>query len=205
MTLGQRIKTLRTDKGLTQKDLADQLHVTFQTVSKWENDENEPDISTLKELAKIFGCSIDELVSGEEESAESNNAEQSGTNQEESKYSVGDAEADLAACKTSAECQALADKLATKGDEYKNIRSKAISKAQEFQKKEGDERKRQENAKAIADIVKEYTQKWLNAKNNTNKANAIIRQAKKALLAKGLSGDITANADGTGLMHVKGK
>lgn len=144
-------------------------------------------------------------VIGDDVKSESNNSEQNGSNQEESKYSVGDAEADLAACKTSAECQTLADKLATKGDEYKNIRSKAISKAQELQKKEGDERKRQENAKAIADIVKEYTQKWLSAKNNTNKANAIIRQAKKALLAKGLSGDITANADGTGLMHVKGK
>ena len=35
MTLGQKLKKLRTDKGLTQKDLADQLHVTFQTVSKW--------------------------------------------------------------------------------------------------------------------------------------------------------------------------
>ena len=36
MTLGQKLKKLRTDKGLTQKDLAEQLHVTFQTVSKRE-------------------------------------------------------------------------------------------------------------------------------------------------------------------------
>ncbi len=54
MTLGQKLKKLRSDKNLTQKDLADQLHVTFQTISKWENDENEPDISTLKELAKLY-------------------------------------------------------------------------------------------------------------------------------------------------------
>ena len=59
MTLGQKIKKLRNEKGLTQKDLADQLHVTFQTVSKWEKDENEPDISTLRELAKLFECSMD--------------------------------------------------------------------------------------------------------------------------------------------------
>ena len=59
MTLGQKLKKLRTDKGLTQKDLAEQLHVTFQTVSKWENDENEPDISTLKELAKLYDVSVD--------------------------------------------------------------------------------------------------------------------------------------------------
>ena len=67
MTLGQKLKKLRSDKNLTQKDLADQLHVTFQTISKWENDENEPDISTLKELAKLYECSIDYLLSEEDE------------------------------------------------------------------------------------------------------------------------------------------
>ena len=70
MTLGQKLKKLRADKGLTQKDLADQLHVTFQTVSKWENDENEPDISTLKELAKLYDASVDYLISEEEEEQE---------------------------------------------------------------------------------------------------------------------------------------
>ena len=58
MTLGSKLKKLRSEKGLTQKDFADQLHVTFQTVSKWENDENEPDISTLRELSKLSGCLI---------------------------------------------------------------------------------------------------------------------------------------------------
>ena len=67
MTLGQKIKKLRTDKGLTQKDLADQLHVTFQTVSKWEGGTNEPDIATLKELSRFFGCSFDYLLNDDEE------------------------------------------------------------------------------------------------------------------------------------------
>lgn len=66
MNLGPKIKQLRIDKGLTQKDLADQLHVTFQTVSKWESGTNEPDIATLKELSKIFDCSLDYLLSDEE-------------------------------------------------------------------------------------------------------------------------------------------
>ena len=66
MNLGQKLKKLRTEKGLTQKDLADQLHVTFQTVSKWESDTNEPDFSTIKELAKIFDCSIEYLFNDEE-------------------------------------------------------------------------------------------------------------------------------------------
>ena len=63
MTLGQKLKKLRIEKGLTQKDLADQLHVTFQTVSKWEGDTNEPDFSTLKELSKIFGIKYQKLLS----------------------------------------------------------------------------------------------------------------------------------------------
>ena len=73
MTLGQKIKKLRTEKGLTQKDLADDIHVTFQTVSKWENDENEPDVSTIRELAKLFGCTLDYLLSEEEEIKTNNN------------------------------------------------------------------------------------------------------------------------------------
>ena len=67
MTLGQKIKKLRTDKGLTQKELSDQVFVTFQTVSKWEKDENEPDVSTLRLLAKVFGCSLDYLLNENEE------------------------------------------------------------------------------------------------------------------------------------------
>ena len=67
MTLGQKLKKLRTEKGLTQKNLADQLNVTFQTVSKWESDINEPDIATLKELAKFYGCTYDYLLNEEEE------------------------------------------------------------------------------------------------------------------------------------------
>ncbi len=62
MTVGQKIKELRHKKNITQKGLAERLNVSFQTVSKWENDENEPDVSTLKELANIFGCSVDELL-----------------------------------------------------------------------------------------------------------------------------------------------
>ena len=70
MTLGQKIKKLRTEKGLTQKDLADQVHVTFQTISKWEKDENEPDVATLREIAKLFGVTVDYLVNEDEESKE---------------------------------------------------------------------------------------------------------------------------------------
>ena len=45
------------------------MNVTFQTVSKWENDTNEPDITNIKELAKIFNCSYEYLFSDESEKA----------------------------------------------------------------------------------------------------------------------------------------
>ena len=65
MTLGSKIKQCRTEIGLTQKELAEKLNVAFQTVSKWENGTTEPDIYTLKELAKLFRCSVDDLISDE--------------------------------------------------------------------------------------------------------------------------------------------
>ena len=44
MTFGQKIKPLRTKSNLTQKELAEKMNVTFQTISKWESDTNEPDL-----------------------------------------------------------------------------------------------------------------------------------------------------------------
>lgn len=70
MTLGNKLKKLRMSRGLTQKDIADQLHVSFQTISKWESGINEPDIATLKELAKLYECSIDFLLNDTEEENE---------------------------------------------------------------------------------------------------------------------------------------
>lgn len=67
MTLGQKIKKARSESNLTQKELADTLGVTFQTVSKWENDTTEPDLATLRMLAKTLGCSLEYLVQEDEE------------------------------------------------------------------------------------------------------------------------------------------
>ena len=65
-TLGQRIAMLRKQLGFTQESLAEQLSVSPQAVSKWENDQTCPDISLLPRLAKILGTSVDALLSGEE-------------------------------------------------------------------------------------------------------------------------------------------
>ena len=61
-TLGKRIAAHRKRIGLTQEALAEQLNVTAQAVSKWENDQSCPDIATLPKLCEIFGISTDELL-----------------------------------------------------------------------------------------------------------------------------------------------
>ena len=61
-TLGNRILENRKRLGLTQDALAEKLGVTAQAVSKWENDQSCPDITTLPKLADIFGISTDTLL-----------------------------------------------------------------------------------------------------------------------------------------------
>lgn len=65
--LQHNIKLLRQQKSMTQKQLADELHVTPQAVSRWENGEVEPSVSAIGEMAKIFGVTYDELMRGKED------------------------------------------------------------------------------------------------------------------------------------------
>lgn len=66
-TLGRRIAALRREKELTQDALAEVLGVSPQAVSKWENDQTCPDISLLPKLAQELGVTVDELLSGKQE------------------------------------------------------------------------------------------------------------------------------------------
>ena len=61
MELGNKIKTLRLRAGLTQEMLAEELGVSFQTISKWENSVCAPDVAMLPKLSVYFGVTIDEL------------------------------------------------------------------------------------------------------------------------------------------------
>ena len=63
---GKLIKRLRIEKNMTQKDLAEMLHITDRAVSKWERGISAPDISLLEPLSKILDISIPELLSGQE-------------------------------------------------------------------------------------------------------------------------------------------
>lgn len=68
-TLGKRIAFHRKRLSLTQDALADQLGVTAQAVSKWENDQSCPDISMLPKLAEVFHVTTDELFGLEKQSS----------------------------------------------------------------------------------------------------------------------------------------
>ena len=61
MELGSKIKALRLRAGMTQEMLAEELGVSFQTISKWENGVCAPDIMMLPKLSVYFGVTIDEL------------------------------------------------------------------------------------------------------------------------------------------------
>ena len=58
------IKMLRKEKQLSQEQLAEQLHVTRQAVSNWENGKTQPDIDTLIQLASVFNVSVERIIYG---------------------------------------------------------------------------------------------------------------------------------------------
>ncbi len=62
MAIGNNIKQLRLNRGITQEQLAEKLHISGQAVSKWENHTALPDITSLPIIADFFGVSIDELM-----------------------------------------------------------------------------------------------------------------------------------------------
>lgn len=67
-TIGKFIAVLRKANGMTQKDLADRLFVSDKTVSRWERDECDPDLSLIPAIAELFGITTDELLRGERNS-----------------------------------------------------------------------------------------------------------------------------------------
>ena len=62
MTFGQKLQQLRKARGLSQEDLAQQLSVTRQTISKWELDQSTPDLPYLAAISEYFGVTTDYLI-----------------------------------------------------------------------------------------------------------------------------------------------
>ena len=68
-TIGSRIAARRKALGLTQRELAEQLHITDRAVSRWEREAGTPDISLLPPLAYALGISVGELLTGQPDSS----------------------------------------------------------------------------------------------------------------------------------------
>lgn len=58
----EKLRRVRKKRGLTQKQVADKLHVSRTTVTKWETGNSLPSINTLKLLTRIFKCKITDLI-----------------------------------------------------------------------------------------------------------------------------------------------
>ena len=66
MEFNEKLQELRKQKGLTQEETAQLLHVSRTAISKWESGRGFPNIESLKAISKLFGVSLDSLLSGEE-------------------------------------------------------------------------------------------------------------------------------------------
>ena len=67
ITIGTNIKRLRTERGVTQEQLAEAMNVTCAAVSKWERGETYPDITLLQPLAFYFDVTLDSLMGYDKE------------------------------------------------------------------------------------------------------------------------------------------
>lgn len=70
MNIGKNITALRKEAGMTQEDLANQIGVSAQAVSKWETGVSMPDILLLPVIADVFGITVDEIYTGKRENTE---------------------------------------------------------------------------------------------------------------------------------------
>jgi len=65
VTFGQKLYTLREERGWSQDELAEKADVSRQTVSNWENDKVQIDAEKLKRLSEVFGVGMDELYAAD--------------------------------------------------------------------------------------------------------------------------------------------
>ncbi|MEG1782267.1 MAG: S24 family peptidase [Oscillospiraceae bacterium] len=64
MTFGERLRSFRREKKLTQKGLAELIGAKHNSVSNWENDQNKPDYDTISRLCGVLGVTIDMMMWG---------------------------------------------------------------------------------------------------------------------------------------------
>ena len=64
MNFREQIKKIRKTNKLKQEDMANDLHVSRQTISSWETDRNLPDLEMIVNISKIYNVTLDELILG---------------------------------------------------------------------------------------------------------------------------------------------
>lgn len=67
MEIGSKLKNARTKAGLTQEKVAEEILVSRQTVSNWENEKSYPDIISVIKLSDLYNVSLDILLKGDED------------------------------------------------------------------------------------------------------------------------------------------
>lgn len=65
MEIGNQIKRYRKESRKTQEELAEEIYVSRQSISNWENNKNYPDLNSLIRLSEVFQVSIDHLIKGD--------------------------------------------------------------------------------------------------------------------------------------------
>ena len=60
--LKDNLKLLREERNISQKQLAEYLHVSYKTISHWENGVSEPSINLIIALKRYFNCDYEELI-----------------------------------------------------------------------------------------------------------------------------------------------
>ena len=71
-SIGEKIASLRKEKGMTQSELAEKMNVTDKAVSKWERDLSCPDINTISKLADVLDISVEELLKAKKQDYNNN-------------------------------------------------------------------------------------------------------------------------------------
>ena len=89
MDLGEKLYELRKTKNLSQENVAEQLNVTRQTISKWETNQSTPDFDKIVPLCELYGITPNELLTGEKPEEKNNNIEGEENNIKKNLFSRG--------------------------------------------------------------------------------------------------------------------
>jgi len=89
MDLGEKLYELRKEKNLSQENVAEQLNVTRQTISKWETNQSTPDFDKIVPLCELYGITPNELLTGEKPEEKNNNIEGEENNIKKNLFSRG--------------------------------------------------------------------------------------------------------------------